>query len=354
MKKKKKIALITGVTGQDGSIMTRFLLNKNYIVHGIKRRVSLFNTNRIDEIIKEKHIEKNDFYLHYGDITDPLNILNLINKIKPDEIYHFAAQSHVAISFEMPYYSSNVDSLGTLNILEAIKILKLKKVKFYNAASSEMYGDVDKKILDEKTPFNPISPYATSKLYSYYITKNYRNSYNIFASNGILFNHESENRGETFVTRKITRFVAKYNYTKKGILLLGNLDSVRDWGYANDYIEGIWKILQNNNADDFVLATGKCYSVKDFIKYAFKHIGIDIVFKGSGSNTIGYDKSNNKVLVKSIKYYYRPNDVTYLKGNPSKAKKILNWQPKHTLNDLVKIMLNNDLRIEKERLSTNS
>lgn len=350
MKKKKKIALITGVTGQDGSIMTKFLLKNNYIVHGIKRRVSLFNTNRIDEIIKEKHIEKNDFHLHYGDVTDPLNILNLIKSIQPDEIYHFAAQSHVAISFEMPYYSSNVDSLGTLNILEAIKILKLRNIKFYNAASSEMYGDIKKKTLDENTPFNPISPYATSKLYSYYITRNYRNSYNIFASNGILFNHESENRGETFVTRKITRFVARYYYTKKGTLLLGNLDSIRDWGYANDYIEGIWKILQHNKPDDFVLATGKCYSVKDFIKLAFRYIGINIIFKGSGPRTVGYDQSTNKIILKSIKYYYRPNDVTYLKGSPLKAKKILNWTAKHNLSDLVKIMVDYDLRIEKENL----
>lgn len=348
MKKKKKIALITGVTGQDGSIMTKFLLKNNYIVHGVKRRVSLFNTNRIDEMIKEKHIEKNDFFLHYGDVTDPLNILNLINKIQPDEIYHFAAQSHVAISFEMPYYSSNVDSLGTLNILEAIKILNLKKVKFYNAASSEMYGNSGKKILNENSQFNPISPYATSKLYSYHITKNYRNSYGIFASNGILFNHESENRGETFVTRKITRFVAKYYHNRKGILLLGNLDSIRDWGYANDYIEGIWKILQHNKPDDFVLSTGKCYSVKDFLKVAFKCIGVNIKFKGQGVNTIGYDISNNKTLVKSLKYYYRPNDVNYLKGSPKKAKRILNWQPKTSFKELVTLMVNNDININKE------
>lgn len=339
---KNKVALITGITGQDGSIMAKFLLKKGYTVHGIKRRVSVFNTDRVEDIYQDRHEKSVNFYLHYGDITDSLNCLDIINKTKPDEIYHFAAQSHVAISFELPVYTSTVGTIGTLNILESIRLLNLKKVRFYNASSSEMYGNTKQKKLDEDSIFKPNSPYATSKLYSYWITKNYRESYKIFATNGILFNHESEFRGNTFVTRKISLFVAKYSKTKKGILYLGNIYSKRDWGYAPDYIEGIWKMLQIKEPNDFVLSTGKNYSVKDFIVEAFKNININIKFKGQGLNEIGYNVSNSKIIIKIKKEYFRPNEVNNLLGDNSKAKKLLKWSPKTNFKNLVKIMVLND------------
>ena len=339
---KNKVALITGITGQDGSIMAKFLLKKGYTVHGIKRRVSLFNTDRVEDIYQDRHAKSVNFFLHYGDVTDSLNCLDIINKTRPDEIYHFAAQSHVAISFQLPVYTSTVGTLGTLNILESIRLLNIKKIKFYNASSSEMYGKSKQKKQDENTVFQPNSPHATSKLYSYWITKNYRESYKMFATNGILFNHESEFRGNTFVTRKISLFVAKYSNTKKGILYLGNINSRRDWGYAPDYIEGIWKMLQIKEPNDFVLSTGKNYSVKDFIVEAFKIIKINIKFKGKGLNEVGYDTFDNKIIIKIKKEYFRPNEVSHLLGDNSKAKKILKWKPKTNFKTLVKIMVLND------------
>ena len=346
MNNKKKIAFVTGVTGQDGSLLAEFLLKKKYIVHGMKRRTSsLYATHRLDKIYQDKFIKNKSFILHYGDVTDPLNCSQLINKIMPDEIYHLAAQSHVAISFEMPFYTSMVDSIGALNILEVINNIKKKKIKFYNAATSEMYGTLKGKYLNEETPFKPQSPYASSKLLSYWYTKNYRDSYKLFASNGILFNHECETRGETFVTRKISRFVAQYQIHRKGILYLGDLSSRRDWGYAPEYIEAMWKILQHKKPDDFVIATNKSYSVRDFLKEAFKVIGIKIIFKGKKHKEVGLDSKTKKVLVKSIKYYYRPNEVTNLVGNFAKAKKILKWKPKVNFRKLVKIMVENDIKI---------
>ena len=284
-------------------------------------------------------------HLHYGDVSDPAFCCRILKDIKPDELYHLAAQSHVAISFELPHYTASVNSLGTLNLLEAIRINSLeKKTRFYNAGSSEMYGSLKGSSQNEKTPFCPQSPYATSKLFSYWITKNYRESYKIFASNGILFNHESYSRGETFVTRKITMFVAKYNKLKKGTLYLGNLSSKRDWGFAGDYVQGMWKIIQHPKADDFVLATGKSYSVRDFLREAFKCINIEIVFKGKGSKEIGFDLKTKKIIVKSIAHYYRPNEVTNLIGDYSKAKKLLKWKPKTKFKALVKMMVSSDIK----------
>lgn len=345
-KKKRKVALISGITGQDGSLLARLLLEKNYIVHGIKRRSStLDGTVRLDDIYQDKFISKKSLFLHYGDVADPLSCVDIINRTNPNEIYHLAAQSHVAISFEQPFYTSTVNSLGALNFLEAIRLLrKTNNIKFYNAASSEMYGSLKGNKQNEKTPFEPQSPYATSKLFSYWITKNYRDSYKMFASNGILFNHESYYRGETFVTKKITMFVAKYYKTQKGVLYLGNLSSKRDWGSAEDYVYGIWKILQHSKADDFVLATGKSYSVRNFLKAAFNYINVDIVFKGTGANEVGIDKKTKKIIVKSIPYYYRPNEVNNLIGDASKAKRILNWKPKINFKQLIASMLEKDLQ----------
>tara|TARA_A100001035_G_C27786978_1_gene504941 strand:+ start:2812 stop:3861 length:1050 start_codon:yes stop_codon:yes gene_type:complete len=348
---KKKVALITGITGQDGSFLAKLLLSKNYKVHGIKRRASFFSTKRIDDVLKEKHSKNQTINLHYGDVTDSINCFDLIKKIKPDEVYHLAAQSHVAISFEQPYYTANVDFMGTLNILEAIRIYN-KKIKFYNAASSEMYGDSrnHKGEQNETTTFNPKSPYAVSKLGSFHLTKVYRESYGMFASNGILFNHESEIRGENFLTRKVSKFVAKYSLSKKGILLLGNLDSYRDWGYAPDFVDGIWRILQYKHPDDFVLSSGITHSVKEFVILAFKHIDVELKFKKIGNQYFGYDKSNNKLVLKTIKYYYRPNEVNYLKGNYLKAKRILKWKPKTNIKDLIKIMVDNDIVKQRKSL----
>ena len=342
----KKVALITGITGQDGSLLAKFLIKKGYVVHGIKRRSSsLHSSVRLDSIYQDKFVKNKSLYLHYGDVTDASFCSRILNEIKPDELYHLAAQSHVAISFELPCYTASTNSLGTLNLLESIRINKLEnKTRFYNAASSEMYGTLKGNYQNEKTPFCPQSPYATSKLFSYWMTKNYRESYGMFASNGILFNHESYSRGETFVTRKITLFVSRYNKHKKGTLYLGNLSSKRDWGYAGDYIEGMWKILKHTKADDFVISTGKSYSVRDFIKEAFKCIGINIIFKGKGTNEVGIDSKNKKIVVKSIPYYYRPNDVTNLVGDHSKAKKLLKWKPKTNFKQLVKLMVDNDIK----------
>ena len=343
---KKKIALISGITGQDGFLLAKFLIKKNYIVHGIKRRSSsLHSTVRLDSIYQDKFVKNQSLHLHYGDVSDAAFCCRILNEIKPDELYHLAAQSHVAISFELPYYTASVNSLGTLNLLEAIRINKLEKItRFYNAGSSEMYGSLKGKFQNEKTPFCPQSPYATSKLFSYWMTKNYRESYKMFASNGILFNHESYSRGETFVTRKITLFVAKYNKSKENILYLGNLSSKRDWGYAGDYVEGMWKIIQHSKANDFVLATGKSYSVRDFLREAFKCININIIFNGKGSKEVGIDSKTKKIIVKSIPYYYRPNEVTNLVGDYSKAKKLLKWKPKTNFKELVKMMVESDIK----------
>ena len=341
---KKKIALITGITGQDGSILARYLLKKkNYIVHGTKRRSSSFNTQRIDKIYKEFYEKKSRLFLHYADLTDFPSLLNLIKKIKPDEIYNLAAQSHVKVSFETPEYTGNADALGTLRILESIKACKLeKKTKFYQASTSEMFG-LSPPPQNELTAMKPASPYGTAKLYAHWITINYRNSYNIFASTGILFNHEGPSRGETFVSRKITMGIAKILAKKISSLYLGNLDAKRDWGDARDYVIAMWKILQQPKPDDFVISTNKSYSVRQFVEIAFSIVGIKILWKGRGINEQGYDKKTKKVLIKIDKKYFRPQDVDHLKGDYSKAKKILKWKPKISFKIMIKDMIQNDL-----------
>ncbi len=341
---KKKIALITGITGQDGSLLAKFLLKKNYIVHGIKRRSSSFNTQRIDDIYQDLHKPNVKLFLHYGDLTDFPSILNIINKIKPDEIYNLAAQSHVKVSFETPEYTANADALGALRILEAIRILKLKKkIKFYQASTSEMYGTYPPP-QNENTPMHPASPYGAAKLYAHWITKNYRKSYNIFAATGILFNHEGPSRGETFVSRKITMAIANIIKNKQKILYLGNLDAYRDWGDARDYVKAMWKILQYKNPDDFVIATGKSHSVRKFVEIAFSLVGIKIHWKGKGLKEIGYEKKTNKTFIKIDKKYFRPQEVDNLRGNFNKAKKLLKWKPEIKFKDMIKEMIERDLK----------
>ena len=341
----KKIALVTGVTGQDGSCLSEFLLKKNYIVHGIRRRSSIINTGRIDHLNTDPPRKKTDFILHYGDLTDATNLIRLISEIQPNEIYNLAAQSHVMVSFETPEYTANADALGTLRILEAIKILGLeKKTKFYQASTSELYGNSSTKFQNELTPFLPQSPYAVAKLYSYWITKNYRDAYGIFASNGILFNHEGPTRGENFVTRKITMGISEILVGKRNKIYLGNLNSQRDWGHVNDYVNGMWKILQHGVADDFVLATGKTFSVKSFVETAFSFANINIIWKGKGINEKGIDKESGETFVEIDKKYYRPLEVNRLCGDASKAKKILNWNCKISFKELVKEMMVNDLK----------
>ena len=340
---KKKIALITGITGQDGSLLAKFLIKKGYIVHGIKRRSSSFNTQRINDIYQDIHDKNINLLLHYGDLTDFTSILNVIRKVKPNEIYNLAAQSHVQVSFETPEYTANADALGTLRILEAIKTLNLtKKVKFYQASTSEMYGSSPPP-QNENTPMHPASPYGAAKLYAHWITINYRKSYNIFASTGILFNHEGPSRGETFVSRKITMGIANIVKKKQKYIYLGNLDAYRDWGDARDYVEAMWKILQFNKPDDFVIATGKSYSVRSFVEIAFLIVGIKIKWKGKGLNEIGYDQKTNKTLIKIDKKYFRPQEVDHLRGNYKKAKKILNWYPKIKFKKMIRDMLDKDL-----------
>lgn len=341
----KKIAFVTGVTGQDGAYLSEFLLNKNYIVHGLKRRSSLINTKRIDHLYIDPLEKKTNFILHHGDLTDATNLIRLISSIKPHEIYNLAAQSHVLVSFEIPEYTANADALGTLRLLEAIRILKLEKhTKFYQASSSELFGDTKTKKQNESTQFLPRSPYAVAKLYSYWITKNYRNAYNLFASNGILFNHEGPTRGENFVTRKITIGISEILAKKRKKIYLGNLDAKRDWGHAKDYVNGIWKILQHNKPDDFVLATGKTYSVRDFVEVAFKCVGIDIKWKGKGLNEKAINVKTGEVLVEINEKYYRPLEVNYLCGDATKAKRILNWTCKIKFTELVKDMIFSDLK----------
>ena len=340
---KKKVALITGVTGQDGAYLSRFLLKKNYEVHGIKRRSSSFNTGRLESIYIDPHEKKPSFFLHYGDLTDSSNLIRIIQKIKPDEIYNLGAQSHVQVSFETPEYTANSDALGTIRLLEAIRTLNIvNEVKFYQASTSEMFGKSPPP-QNEKTIFQPRSPYAAAKLFAYWITINYREAYDLFASNGILFNHESPMRGETFVTRKITRAVASILKGKQQKLWLGNLDARRDWGHAKDYVEGMWKILQHEQAEDFVLATGKSFTVRKFCEIAFKQIDITLEWVGKGINELGKDTKNGKVLVEIDKRYFRPTEVDYLEGDASKAKEKLNWIPKISLESMISEMVQSDI-----------
>jgi len=339
---KRKTALITGVTGQDGSYLTDFLLNKGYKVVGVKRRSSSFNTKRIDHIYNDLK-QSNNFFPYYGDLTDSSNILRIVQSTKPDEIYNLGAQSHVHTSFEIPEYSANADALGTLRILEAIRVLKLqKKTKFYQASTSEIFGNTSIP-QNENTPFKPRSPYATSKLYAYWTTVNYREAYGIFAVNGILFNHEGPRRGETFVSRKITRAVCEIHRKKRKYFTLGNLNSKRDWGSAKDYVESMWLMLKAKKPSDYVIATGKSHSVKNFVEEAFKFINIKILWKGKGLKEIGYDKKTGQILVKVDPIYFRPTEVDELRGDFSKAKKELKWKPKTTFNQLVKEMMISDL-----------
>ena len=342
-KNKKKTALITGVTGQDGSLLADFLLKKNYKVIGVKRRSSTFNTSRIEHLYKDFQ-EVTNFVPYYGDMTDSTNLIRIIKQTQPDEIYNLAAQSHVHTSFETPEYTANADAIGTLRLLEAIKLLNLtKKIKFYQASTSVMFGN-SSKIQNEKTPFNPVSPYGVSKLFAYWITISYRESYKMFACNGILFNHEGPRRGETFVTRKITRAVAEISKKKRKILYLGNLDAKRDWGYAKDYVRSMWLMLQKKKPDDYVIATGITKSVRDFVKEAFKHVDIKIEWKGKKEKEIGYNKKTKETLIKIDPRYYRPNELHVLKGDYRKAKKLLGWKPEKKFKDIVKEMVLSDLK----------
>lgn len=341
-----KKALIFGVTGQDGAYLTEFLLNKNYEVHGVKRRSSSHNTGRIDHFYQDLHENNRRFVLHYGDLTDCANVLSLIQNIGPDEIYNLGAQSHVKVSFEMPLYTTEVDALGTLHILEAIRLLSLEKqIKFYQASTSELYGLVREIPQTETTPFYPRSPYGVAKLYGYWITVNYREAYGIFGCNGILFNHESPLRGETFVTRKITLAACRYSLGQENILYLGNLEAKRDWGYAKDYVEAMWLMLQQNEPDDFVIATGETHSVREFVELAYQTLGIEIEWHGEGAQEFGIDKKTGNTIVKVDPIYYRPTEVDILIGNAAKAKKKLNWKPKTTFSELVKIMIEADLKL---------
>ena len=336
-----KVALITGITGQDGAYLAEFLLSKKYLVHGIKRRTSLFNTERIDHIFNDLDHQNKDFFLHHGDMTDSSSLMHIIQMTQPDEIYNLAAQSHVQVSFEEPEYTANSDAIGTLRILEAIRILGLeKKTKFYQASTSELYGKVKEIPQSEKTPFYPRSPYGAAKLYAYWITVNYREAYNFFSSNGILFNHESPLRGETFVTRKITIGLSKIKLGLQESLSLGNLYAKRDWGHARDYVEAMWLILQHEKPDDFVISTGKQYSVKDFVNKAASCLGMKINWKGEGVNEVGM--YNNKIIIKVNPKYFRPSEVDSLQGDSSKAINLLSWRPKIDFDTLVTEMVNND------------
>jgi len=345
-----KKALITGITGQDGSYLVELLLEKGYEVHGIIRRSSSFNTGRIDHLYRDPHVNGIKMLLHYGDLSDSSNIARLIEKIRPDEIYNLGAQSHVRVSFDIPEYTADVVGIGTLRILDAIKDVGLK-TKFYQASSSELFGKVQENPQKETTPFYPRSPYACAKLYSYWITVNYRESYNIFACNGILFNHESPRRGETFVTRKITRGLARILSGKNDCLYLGNLEAKRDWGYAKDYVEGMWRILQQEKPDDYVLATGETHSVREFIKECTELLGMNLQWQGEGLKEKGIDKRTNKTIVKIDPKYYRPAEVDLLLGDASKAKEKLDWEPKTKFTELAKIMMEEDLKKEKVKIS---
>ena len=346
-----KVALITGVTGQDGAYLTELLLQKDYEVHGVKRRSSSFNTQRIDPYYQDPHLPDTRFFLHYGDLTDSTNLIRLIQEVQPDEIYNLGAQSHVQVSFETPEYTANSDAMGALRILEAIRILGMEeKTKFYQASTSELYGKVQEVPQSEKTPFYPRSPYAAAKLYAYWITVNYREAYNMHASNGILFNHESPLRGETFVTRKISRAAAAIKLGFQDELYLGNLDALRDWGHARDYVEGMWRILQQDSGDDYVLGTGEMHSVREFVELAFSQTGIDIEWRGEGIDETGIDKTSGKTLVRIDPRYFRPTEVEQLLSDPTKARDKLGWRHKTTFQELVEEMVTADLvTVSEER-----
>lgn len=358
--KKNKIALITGVTGQDGAYLSDFLLAKGYEVHGIKRRSSQINTQRIDHLYQDPHEKNVQYKLHYGDLTDSTNIIRIIQEVQPDEIYNLGAMSHVHVSFDNPEYVANTDAVGTLRILEAIRILKLeKKTKVYQASTSELYGKVQEVPQSETTPFYPRSPYGVAKLYAYWITVNYREAYKIFACNGILFNHESPLRGETFVSRKITRAVAEIALGVQDKLFLGNLNAKRDWGHAKDFVEAMWLMLQQQTPEDYVIATGVTTTVRDFVKIAFSEVGITLAFEGEGENEIGrviscsnklYQVPLNKVVVFVDLHYFRPTEVDLLVGNPEKAKTKLNWIPKYDLTSLIKEMIVSDLHLKRMQI----
>ena len=344
-----KVALITGVTGQDGSYLAELLLEKGYVVHGIKRRASLFNTDRIDHLYQDPHDPDRRLHLHYGDLTDSTNLIRIIQQVQPDEIYNLAAQSHVQVSFETPEYTANADALGTLRILEAIRILGLeKKTRFYQASTSELYGLVQEVPQRETTPFYPRSPYAVAKLYAYWIVVNYREAYGIHASNGILFNHESPNRGETFVTRKITRAVAHISLGLLDKLFLGNLDAKRDWGHAKDYVEAMWLMLQQDTPDDYVVATGEQYSVRHLVETAFREVNIPINWVGKGIDEKGIHAETGQVLVEIDPRYFRPTEVETLLGDPSKAKAKLGWKLRHSFQELVYEMVKEDLKAAQQ------
>ncbi|HMC02327.1 MAG TPA: GDP-mannose 4,6-dehydratase [Flavobacteriaceae bacterium] len=355
----KKVALITGVTGQDGAYLSEFLLKKNYEVHGVKRRASLFNTDRIDHLYQDPHEENVNFFLHYGDLTDSTNLTRIIQEVQPDEIYNLAAMSHVHVSFETPEYTANADGLGTLRILEAIRILGLeKKTKIYQASTSELYGKVQEVPQTESTPFYPRSPYGVAKIYAYWITVNYREAYGLFACNGILFNHESPIRGETFVTRKITRATSRIALGLQEKMYLGNLNAQRDWGHAKDYIRMMWMILQADEAEDWVIATGKTTSIRDFVKMCFAYINVELEFKGTGSNEKGYIKACHnsefqieigQEVVAIDDKYYRPTEVDLLIGDATKAREKLGWIPEYDLDALVKDMMSSDIRLMKKQ-----
>ena len=351
----QKTALITGVTGQDGAYLAELLLNKGYKVHGIKRRSSSFNTSRIDHLYQDIHEDDLQFKLHFGDMTDATNLIRLVQETQPDEIYNLAAQSHVKVSFETAEYTANADALGTLRLLEAICLLGLKeKTKFYQASTSELYGNAKEVPQNENTPFAPRSPYAAAKLYAYWIVVNYREAYGLHASNGILFNHESPIRGETFVTRKVTRAVAAISAGKQEKLYLGNMDAERDWGHARDYVEGMWKILQQDSPDDYVLATGKKHSIRHLVEAAFSEVDIDIDWQGEGIEEKGMDRKNDKILIEVDPFYFRPTEVDLLLGDASKAKEKLGWAPVTTFESMIKEMVRSDIdELEKETLINN-
>ena len=349
---KKKIALITGITGQDGYYLTKLLLKKGYEVHGIKRRTSLINTQRIDEFFNDRNLHDKRFTLYHGDMTDSSSLISILSKIKPDEIYNLAAQSHVQVSFEIPEYTANSDAIGVLRLLEAVRSANLiKKTKIYQASTSELYGKVQESPQNEKTPFYPRSPYAVAKQYAYWIIINYREAYNFYACNGILFNHESPLRGETFVTRKITIALSRIKLGIQNELVLGNLNAKRDWGHAKDYVDAMWRMLQLRKPDDFVIATGKQYTVRHFINISAKYLGIKIKWIGKGINEKGINKDTGKVIVRVSKKYFRPTAVETLLGDARKAKKILKWKPKISLNKMIKEMADHDLELAKKELS---
>jgi GDPmannose 4,6-dehydratase len=359
-----KVALITGVTGQDGAYLSDFLLKKGYIVHGIKRRSSLFNTDRIDHLYQDPHVSHRNFILHYGDLTDSTNLIRIIQEVQPDEIYNLGAMSHVKVSFDTPEYTANADGIGTLRILEAVRLLGLqKKTRIYQASTSELYGLVQEIPQKETTPFYPRSPYAIAKLYAYWITVNYREAYDLFACNGILFNHESPLRGETFVTRKITRGIAQLALGLSDKLFMGNIDAKRDWGHAKDYVDAMWRILQQDVAEDYVIATGVTTSVRDFIRMAFEQVGVEVEFKGTGVDEVGivrsctdaYEFKPGQEVMKIDPRYFRPTEVELLIGDPSKAFQKLGWQPKYSLKELVAEMMETDLKsFQREKLLLNS